>query len=90
MHGRSPALARRSASVESNGREPPCTFPSGMRTPGADRSHGPCVLDYIFVRGKASVVPGSARVFGDAPVPQAPHLYPSDHFGLAATLSIPG
>jgi endonuclease/exonuclease/phosphatase family metal-dependent hydrolase len=89
-----PAYARigaagfRSALLEANGREPDVTWPSGLQGPAIDTDGEPSCLDYIWVRGEATVV--SARVVFDRPAVDDPGLFPSDHFGLSAHLQIPG
>jgi endonuclease/exonuclease/phosphatase family metal-dependent hydrolase len=44
-------------------------------------------LDYIFVDGNFSVL--SCELVLNAPAPDDPTLYPSDHMGLCATLALP-
>jgi endonuclease/exonuclease/phosphatase family metal-dependent hydrolase len=75
----------RSAHLEANGAEPAVTWPSGIQAPGMDDDGEPGCLDYIWVRGPASVE--SCRVVFDRPAVGDPTLYPSDHLGLAATLT---
>ena len=48
------------------------------------RGHAPRVIDHIFAEA-AHFEPVSAAVIGDAP---ADGEYPSDHFGVAATLRL--
>lgn len=87
-----PAYARitaagfRSALLEANGHEPDVTWPSGLQGPAIDTDGEPSCLDYIWVRGAATV--SSARVVFDRPAVDDPGLYPSDHFGLSAVLQI--
>jgi endonuclease/exonuclease/phosphatase family metal-dependent hydrolase len=87
-----PAYARmraagfRSACVEANGAEPPVTWPSGLQAPAMDTDGDPGCLDYIWVRGTAAVA--AARVVYDRPAVHDRTLYPSDHFGLVADLTI--
>ena len=76
----------RSAHLEANGAEPAVTWPSGIQAPGIDTDGEPGCLDYIWVRGRISVP--SCRVVFDRPAVDDPTLYPSDHFGLAATLQL--
>jgi endonuclease/exonuclease/phosphatase family metal-dependent hydrolase len=76
----------RSAHHEANGAEPAVTWPSGIQAPGMDSDGEPGCLDYIWVRGPISVQ--SCRVIFDRPAVDDPTLYPSDHFGLAATLQL--
>lgn len=78
----------RSASVEANGREPAVTWPSGIQAPGMDEDGEPGCLDYIWVRGPISVQ--SCRVVFDRPAAGDPTLYPSDHFGLVASITVGG
>jgi endonuclease/exonuclease/phosphatase family metal-dependent hydrolase len=87
-----PAYARmtdggyRSALLEANGEEPAVTWPSGIVAPGMDEDGDPGCLDYLWVRGAASVE--SARLCFDRPAVGDPTLYPSDHLGLAAWLVV--
>jgi endonuclease/exonuclease/phosphatase family metal-dependent hydrolase len=91
---REPAYARmvdagfRSAHREANGDEPPVTWPSGLIAPAMDTEGEPSCLDYIWVRGAAAVE--SCRLVFDRPAVDDPTLYPSDHLGLSAHLSIGG
>jgi hypothetical protein len=64
----------RSAYAEVHGTEPPRTVP------------GNGVLDYILVNPLVVVL--DAWVDFDRPSPTDPTLLPSDHFGLAAVLSL--
>lgn len=82
------AAGFRSASVEANGTEPPVTWPSGIQAPGMDDDGEPGCLDYIWVRGPISVQ--SCRVVFDRPAADDPTLYPSDHFGLVASITVGG
>jgi endonuclease/exonuclease/phosphatase family metal-dependent hydrolase len=82
------AAGFRSASVEANGTEPAVTWPSGIQAPGMDDDGEPGCLDYIWVRGPISVQ--SCRVVFDRPAADDPTLYPSDHFGLVASISVGG
>lgn len=87
-----PAYARmtaggyRSAFLEANGEEPQVTWPSGIQAPGMDEDGDPGCLDYLWVRGAATVE--SARLCFDRPAVGDPTLYPSDHLGLAAWLVV--
>jgi len=87
-----PAYARmvaagfRSAFQEANGAEPAVTWPSGIVAEGMDTDGSPGCLDYIWVRGAATVA--SARLTFDRPAAGDPTLYPSDHLGLAAWLDV--
>jgi endonuclease/exonuclease/phosphatase family metal-dependent hydrolase len=64
----------RSAYALVHGSEPPRTVPSGA------------VLDYILVSDRITVL--DAWVTFDVPSADDPELLPSDHFGLAASLSL--
>jgi endonuclease/exonuclease/phosphatase family metal-dependent hydrolase len=87
-----PAYARmteagfRSSSVEANGAEPAVTWPSGIQAPGMDTDGDPGCLDYIWVRGPIGVE--SCRVVFDRPAVGDATLYPSDHFGLVAHVTV--
>lgn len=76
----------RSAFAEATGAEPAVTWPSGLQGPAIDTDGDPSCLDYVFVRGNARVL--DARLWADRPAAEDPGLYPSDHFGIAATLEI--
>jgi len=76
----------RSAFLESNGREPDVTWPSGIQAPGMDDDGEPGCLDYIWVRGPIAIE--SCRVVFDRPAVDDPTLFPSDHFGLAAQIRL--
>jgi endonuclease/exonuclease/phosphatase family metal-dependent hydrolase len=82
------AAGFRSASVEANGAEPAVTWPSGIRADGMDDDGEPGCLDYIWVRGPISVE--ACRVVFDRPAVGDPTLYPSDHFGLVASITVGG
>jgi endonuclease/exonuclease/phosphatase family metal-dependent hydrolase len=85
-----------------HGREPVYTAPAPLQRPMhplqrlvvgvmgmiANRSLKPWrgTLDYIFVNGGVRV--RDCRVVLNEPAPHDPTLYPSDHFGLAATLEL--
>jgi endonuclease/exonuclease/phosphatase family metal-dependent hydrolase len=87
-----PAYARmraagfRSAHHEANGVEPAVTWPSGIQAAGMDTDGDPGCLDYIWVSGPIGV--DSCRVVFDRPAVGDPTLYPSDHYGLVATLKL--
>ena len=91
-HPEEPAPARlraagfRSAFVEANGHEPAVTWPSGIVAPGGDTDGEPRCLDYLWLRGDVRAV--SARLVFDRPAVGDPTLYPSDHFGVVARLSV--
>ncbi len=76
----------RSAFLEVNGAEPAVTWPSGLRGPAIDTDGDPSCLDYVFVRGSVLVL--DARLWADRPAAHDPGLYPSDHFGIVATVEI--
>jgi endonuclease/exonuclease/phosphatase family metal-dependent hydrolase len=80
------AAGFRSSLAEANGSDPAVTWPSGIQAEGMDTDGDPSCLDYIWVRGPVRVRAG--RVVFDRPHPDDPTLYPSDHFGLSATLEI--
>jgi endonuclease/exonuclease/phosphatase family metal-dependent hydrolase len=75
----------RSAHAVAYGTEPPRTVPTPLRRT-ADPSHG-VVMDYILVNDRVAVQ--DAWLTFDRPAPGDPQLYPSDHFGVAATLTVP-
>ena len=77
----------RSAAFEANAAEPAVTWPSGIQAPGMDTDGEPACLDYIWVRGAVQV--GQAKVVFNRPAVDDASLYPSDHFGISATL-VPG
>ncbi len=87
-----PAYARiraggfRSAFAEATGAEPAVTWPSGLQGPAIDTDGDPSCLDYVFVRGDARVL--DARLWADRPAAHDPGLYPSDHYGIVATVEI--
>jgi endonuclease/exonuclease/phosphatase family metal-dependent hydrolase len=76
----------RSAYLEVNLAEPDVTWPSGLDAPAVDTDGPPGCLDYIWVRGAITVE--SCRLVFDRPAVGDPGLYPSDHLGLAARLTI--
>lgn len=78
------AAGFRSAHLEANGAEPAVTWPSGIVGPMIDTDGTPECLDYIWVRGTASVE--SCRLVFDRPAVGDPTLFPSDHLGLSAWL----
>ena len=73
----------RSAYASVHGAEPARTVPTPLRR-SADPSRG-LVLDYIFVNDALQV--HDAAVAFDRAAEDDPGLYPSDHFGLVATVS---
>jgi len=76
----------RSAHLEANGADPDVTWPSGLDAPAIDTDGPPGCLDYIWVRGSIAV--DSCRVVFDRAAVGDPGLYPSDHLGLAARLTV--
>jgi endonuclease/exonuclease/phosphatase family metal-dependent hydrolase len=76
----------RSAYAEANGAEPDVTWPSGLQGPAIDTDGPPGCLDYIWLRGAIGVE--SCRLVFDRPAVGDHGLYPSDHLGLAARLSV--
>lgn len=76
----------RSSLLEANGAEPPVTWPSGLDAPAKDTDGPDGCLDYIWVRGSVRVE--SAGLAFDRPAVGDPTLYPSDHVGLHARLTI--
>ncbi len=74
----------RSAHVVVHGAEPAGTVPTPLR---GQRSK-PAVLDYILVSEEIDVL--DARVAFDAVSPDDPSLCASDHYGLVATIRVPG
>jgi endonuclease/exonuclease/phosphatase family metal-dependent hydrolase len=79
-----------SACVLANGAEPLKTVPTPLRRRRSGRrgqnSNRESVLDYLFVNDKVQVL--EAGVTFDVAHPSDPNLYASDHFGLAARVSI--
>jgi endonuclease/exonuclease/phosphatase family metal-dependent hydrolase len=75
-----------SAHQEANGGEPDVTWPSGLEAPARDVDGPPGCLDYIWLRGTVSVE--ACRLAFDRPAVGDPGLYPSDHLGLSARLTI--
>ena len=90
-----------SAYKAQHGREPEYTAPTGLRRSKLAmlgtvfafikdirltelRLNWKGTLDYIFVSPQVRVI--DCRLVLDQPLPVDPHIYPSDHFGLAATL----
>jgi endonuclease/exonuclease/phosphatase family metal-dependent hydrolase len=76
----------RSAFREGNGAEPAVTWPSGLDAPAKDTDGPPGCLDYVWVRGAIAV--DSCRLAFDRPAVGDPTLYPSDHLGLSARLTV--
>jgi nocturnin len=76
----------RSSFHEANGREPDVTWPSGLEAPAKDADGEPGCLDYVWVRGAIEVE--SCRLAFDRPAVGDPGLYPSDHLGISARLTV--
>jgi endonuclease/exonuclease/phosphatase family metal-dependent hydrolase len=76
----------RSAFAEANSAEPPFTWPSGIQAETIDTDGDPATLDYIWLSGTARAT--AARLVFNAHAPADPTLYPSDHFGILATVSL--
>jgi endonuclease/exonuclease/phosphatase family metal-dependent hydrolase len=85
-YGRMRAAGFRSAFAEANGHEPEVTWPSGLEGPAIDTDGSPGCLDYIWVRGAIAVE--SCRLAFDRPAVGDAGLYPSDHVGLSARLTV--
>lgn len=85
-YGRMVGASFRSAYAEANGSEPDVTWPSGLQAPAMDTDGDPSCLDYIWLRGSARTV--HARLWADRPASDDPTLYPSDHFGVVATVEV--
>ena len=85
-YARMRAAGFRSAHAEANGSDPEVTWPSGLQAPAMDTDGIPECLDYVWLRG--NVRAAEARLAFDRPHPEDPTLYPSDHFGIAATLEV--
>jgi endonuclease/exonuclease/phosphatase family metal-dependent hydrolase len=74
------------AYAAANGAEPAVTWPSGLVAPGMDTDGDPDCLDYIWIRGAASVE--RAGLAFDRPAVGDPTLYPSDHYGMVAQVAV--
>jgi endonuclease/exonuclease/phosphatase family metal-dependent hydrolase len=85
-YGRMRTAGFRSAHAEANHAEPEVTWPSGLEAPAKDTDGPPGCLDYIWIRGAIAVE--SCRLVFDRPAVGDPGLYPSDHLGLAARLTV--
>jgi endonuclease/exonuclease/phosphatase family metal-dependent hydrolase len=85
-YARMVAAGFRSASLEANGAEPAVTWPTGIQGPMIDTDGEPACLDYIWVRGPARAE--SCRLVFDRAAVDDPTLYPSDHVGLSAWLTL--
>jgi endonuclease/exonuclease/phosphatase family metal-dependent hydrolase len=76
----------RSAFAEANHVEPDVTWPSGLIAPAMDIDGPPGCLDYIWLHGAVTV--DACRLAFDRPAVGDPGLYPSDHLGLSAHLTV--
>ncbi|OQR98182.1 hypothetical protein ACHHYP_20392 [Achlya hypogyna] len=76
----------KSAHMTTNGKEPDVTFHQGLEAPTKDVGDE-CTLDYIFVKGDKVRV-SDVRVIGRSQCDDDSTLYPSDHFGLVASLEV--
>jgi endonuclease/exonuclease/phosphatase family metal-dependent hydrolase len=85
-YSRMRAAGFRSAYAEANDHEPEATWPSGLEGPAIDTDGPPGCLDYIWIRGELSV--DRCRTVFDRPAVGDPGLYPSDHIGLSAELTV--
>ena len=85
-YARMEAAGFRSAYRVANGAEPDVTWPSGLLAPAMDTDGPPGCLDYIWLRG--TIVVDDCRLTFDRPAVGDPGLYPSDHLGLAAHLTV--
>lgn len=85
-YARMRAAGFESAYAAANGADPAVTWPSGLVAPAMDSDGEPGCLDYIWLRGAVRAV--DARLVFDRPAIGDPTLYPSDHFGIAASLVI--
>jgi endonuclease/exonuclease/phosphatase family metal-dependent hydrolase len=85
-YARMTAARYRSSFLEANGNEPAVTWPSGLEAPARDEDGDPGCLDYIWLRGSVAVE--SCRLAFDRPAVGDPGLYPSDHLGLSARLTV--
>lgn len=80
----------RSAFASVHGREPARTRPSGIQADEMDTEGEPGCVDYIWIAGSVEVQ--TCELAFDRPAPGDSTLFPSDHFGLLArvTVSEPG
>jgi endonuclease/exonuclease/phosphatase family metal-dependent hydrolase len=74
-----------SAYAAVHGAEPPRTFPSGLRSPGATPEPDQAI-DYVWLRGPLAA--SGATLALDTPHPDDPTLYPSDHLALVVDLEV--
>jgi endonuclease/exonuclease/phosphatase family metal-dependent hydrolase len=85
-YARMRAAGYRSSFLEANRAEPEVTWPSGLDGPAIDTDGPPGCLDYIWIHGAIGVE--SCRLVFDRSAVGDPGLYPSDHLGLAARLTV--
>jgi endonuclease/exonuclease/phosphatase family metal-dependent hydrolase len=85
-YARMRAAGFRSAHAEANSAEPVVTWPSGLQAPGMDTDGEPGCLDYVWIRGAVEVE--AARLCFDRPAVGDDTLYPSDHLGISAHLTV--
>jgi endonuclease/exonuclease/phosphatase family metal-dependent hydrolase len=85
-YARMEAAGFRSALLEANGAEPDVTWPSGLVAEGMDTDGEASCLDYIWLRG--SIRATAAAVTFNRPAVGDPTIYPSDHFGLSAHVTV--
>jgi endonuclease/exonuclease/phosphatase family metal-dependent hydrolase len=76
----------RSAFAEANGDEPARTWPSGLQAPAMDTDGDPSCLDYVWIRGRARAE--DARLWADRAAAHDATLFPSDHLGVVATVTV--
>lgn len=71
------------------GVEPEFTFPTGLQASTMD-TDPPLACDYVFVKSRSSIEVKVIRVelFGNASDLTDPTLYPSDHIGVMATMTL--
>ncbi len=85
-YARLQAAGFRSSMLEANGVEPDVTWPSGLVADGMDTDGEPLCLDYIWLRG--AIRAERAWVTFNRPAVGDPTIYPSDHFGLSAHVTV--
>lgn len=83
------AAGYRSCFKEVNGVEPGKTFPSGLWAKGMDKSPS-ITTDYIWVKGEGVKVKECFLISQDGIQTSNPYeaLYPSDHYGLIASITL--
>jgi len=81
----------RSAFLAKHGEEPVCTFPGeghGLLSKTKDNDP-PGTFDYIFMLGDIDLAPGAeVALFANAPSETDETLYPSDHYGIYADITV--